>query len=231
MEYMGEFNLLEWTGDYFIQVPSGLKEKGLKAETIMEIVRETLTAKEIKQLGEMESLSASFPLKKKTAKEVIKGMAKEAADQGMSFLVDSLIEATFDINMSTDVKSGIFTEIVKMIMDEEERTYIASIGKYNKDQLFFESVIPTSELIQSFFKTEYEADFFVAHIAVNTFEMTGDFVIEDLETIFEEATPFLKQEEVHFNYKAINYPLQVLSDGKLSYNMFTMTLELEKRNN
>ncbi|MEG0731640.1 MAG: hypothetical protein RR470_04545, partial [Vagococcus sp.] len=119
MEYMGEFSILEWTGEFFIQIPTGLKETGLQADNVMEILRETITAKEINQLNDMESLSSSFPLKKKTAKEVMTKIAKDAADEGMSFLVDKLIETTLDIDMGTDRKPSIFGELFKMAMDEE----------------------------------------------------------------------------------------------------------------
>lgn len=231
MEYMGEFNLLEWTGEYFIQIPSGFKEKGLKACNIMEILREVLTAKEIDQLDDMESLSASLPLKKKTAKEVMKRITKDAADQGMEFLVDALIESVFDIDMSSNIKDSIFSELFKLVMDEEERSYIASIGKYDKDQLFFESVVPTSQVIQLFFKTEYEADFFVAHIALNSFEVTGDFCLEHLEECFlaQVKSMQLQEEEAVFLYKKQSYPVCVLAEGILSYNMFMMTLDFEKK--
>lgn len=225
MEYMGEFNLLQWTGEYFIQIPSGLKEKGLEANNLMAIIRDVFTSKEISQLDDMESVSASFPLKKKTAKEVIGKIAKDAADEGLSFLVDTLIETTLDIDMGTDKKRSLFSELFTMVMDEEERSYIASIGKYEKDQLFFESIVPTSESIQKVFHTEYEADFFVAHIALNTYEANQEFSIEHLEKTFEEA---VLEGELEFTYNGVKYPLKRLETGKLSYNLFTMDLNLEE---
>lgn len=228
MEYMGEFNLLQWTGEYFIQIPSGLKEKGLEADNLMAIIRDVFTSKEISQLDEMESVSASFPLKKKTAKEVIGKIAKDAADEGLSFLVDTLIETTLDIDMGTDKKRSLFGELFTMVMDEEERSYIASIGKYEKDQLFFESIVPTSENIQSLFHTEYEADFFVAHIALNTFEASEEFSLEHLEKTFEEAMLEIGVEGLEFTYNDVKYPLKRLETGKLSYNLFTMDLNLEE---
>lgn len=228
MEYMGEFNLLQWTGEYFIQIPSGLKEKGLQADNLMAIIRDVLTTKEISQLGEMESISASFPLQKKTAKEVIGKIAKDAANEGLSFLVDTLIESTLDIDMGTDRKSSLFGELFTMVMDEEERSYIASIGKYEKDQLFFESIIPTSESIQKVFHTEYEADFFVAHIALNTYENNQEFLLENLEKAFDEETLEKETNALEFTYNGVKYPLKRLESGKLSYNLFTMNLNLEK---
>lgn len=230
MEYMGEFSILEWTGEFFIQIPTGLKETGLQADNMMEILRETITAKEIDQLNDMESLSSSFPLKKKTAKEVMTKIAKDAADEGMSFLVDTLIETTLDIDMGTDRKPSIFGELFKMAMDEEERSYIASIGKYEKDQLFFESVVPTSEKIQPFFKTEYEADFFVAHVALNTYETTHTFVLEDLEEAFiKEYDKIEEQDEMTFNYQGIHYKLEYLDAKTFSYNPFTMAIDLAEK--
>ncbi|OTP31213.1 hypothetical protein A5798_001235 [Enterococcus sp. 6C8_DIV0013] len=223
---MGEFNLLQWTGEYFIQIPSGLKEKGLEANNLMAIIRDVFTSKEISQLDEMESVSASFPLKKKTAKEVIGKIAKDAADEGLSFLVDTLIETTLD--MGTDKKRSLFSELFTMVMDEEERSYIASIGKYEKDQLFFESIVPTSESIQSLFHTEYEADFFVAHIALNTYEANQEFSLETLEKTFEEAMLEIGVEGLEFTYNDVKYPLKRLETGKLSYNLFTMDLNLEE---
>ncbi|MBO0443336.1 hypothetical protein ACODG4_10300 [Vagococcus fluvialis] len=228
MEYMGEFNLLQWTGEYFIQIPSGLKEKGLEANNLMAIIRDVFTSKEISQLDDMELVSASFPLKKKTAKEVIGKIAKDAADEGLSFLVDTLIETTLDIDMGTDKKRSLFSELFTMVMDEEERSYIASIGKYEKDQLFFESIVPTSESIQSLFHTEYEADFFVAHIALNTFEASEEFSLENLEKTFEEAMLEIGVEGLEFTYNDVKYPLKRLETGKLSYNLFTMDLNLEE---
>ncbi|MFW7392444.1 hypothetical protein ACODH7_01880, partial [Vagococcus fluvialis] len=222
------FNLLQWTGEYFIQIPSGLKEKGLEANNLMAIIRDVFTSKEISQLDDMESVSASFPLKKKTAKEVIGKIAKDAADEGVSFLVDTLIETTLDIDMGTDKKRSLFSELFTMVMDEEERSYIASIGKYEKDQLFFESIVPTSESIQSLFHTEYEADFFVAHIALNTFEASEEFSLENLEKTFEEAMLEIGVEGLEFTYNDVKYPLKRLETGKLSYNLFTMDLNLEE---
>lgn len=234
MEYMGEFNLLQWTGDYFIQIPSGLKEKGLEAANIMEILRDVLTSKEIKQLDDMESLSASLPLKKKTAKEVVGKIAKEAADQGMAFLVDTLIEATLDIDMGTNVKDSLFSELFSLVMDEEERSYIASVGKYEQDQLFFESIVPTSDKIQPFFHTEYEADFFVAHVALNTYEKTNDFVLSELEDVFskqllDEKTLNGTEADINFCYHGINYPIRKFDTDVLSYNMFAMDLDMSKQ--
>lgn len=115
-----------------------------------------------------------------------------------------------------------------MVMDEEERSYIASIGKYEKDQLFFESIVPTSESIQSLFHTEYEADFFVAHIALNTFEASEEFSLENLEKTFEEAMLEIGVEGLEFTYNDVKYPLKRLETGKLSYNLFTMDLNLEE---
>ena len=232
MEYMGELNILQWTGEYFIQIPTGFKEKGLEEDNIMAIVRDAITSKEIKDLKDMESISTSLPLKKKTAKEVIGKIAKDAADQGMSFLVDTLIETTLDIDMGTDNEKSIFGELFTMVMDEEERSYIASIGKYEKDQLFFESIIPTSETVQKFFKTEYEADFFTTHVALNTFEATGIFEIEEVaEAFFEQIVKSDKMAEevefVIFSYKGFDYELSRLSKQELSYNLFTMEIDLE----
>ncbi|HCM88591.1 MULTISPECIES: hypothetical protein [Vagococcus] len=234
MEYMGELNILQWTGEYFIQIPTGFKEKGLEEDNIMAIVRDAVTSKEIKDLKDMESLSTSLPLKKKTAKEVIGKIAKDAADQGMSFLVDTLIETTLDIDMGTDNKNSIFSELFTMVMDQEERSYIASIGKYEKNQLFFESIIPTSETIQKFFKTEYEADFFTTHVALNTFECTGEFEIEELtESFFDQIikTDKIKAEveRLIFSYKGFDYVIQRMSARELSYNLFTMDIDLEKK--
>lgn len=230
---MGELNVLQWTGEYFIQIPTGFKEKGLEEDNIMAIVRDAVTSKEIKDLKDMESISTSLPLKKKTAKEVIGKIAKDAADQGMSFLVDTLIETTLDIDMGTDNKKSIFGELFTMVMDEEERSYIASIGKYETNQLFFESIIPTSETIQKFFKTEYEADFFTTHVALNTFETTGEFEIEELQAVFFEqiVTSNKMAEEVEkliFTYKNFDYELKKLSKEALSYNLFTMAIDLEQ---
>lgn len=235
MEYMGEFSILQWTGDFFIQIPTGLKETGLEADNIMAILRETITAKEIEQLDDMEALSSSFPLKKKTAKEVMTKIAKDAADQGMSFLVDALIETTFDIDMGTNRKPNLFGELFKLAMDEEERSYIASIGKYEKNQLFFESVVPTSATIQPYFKTEYEADFFVAHIALNSYETTHDFVIEDFEEVFLKSVAKIQESTAEtsifdFNYQGIDYSLEVTDLEKLSYNPFIMTIDLSEKN-
>lgn len=234
MEYMGELNVLQWTGEYFIQIPTGFKEKGLEEDNIMAIVRDAVTSKEIKDLKDMESISTSLPLKKKTAKEVIGKIAKDAADQGMSFLVDTLIETTLDIDMGTDNKKSIFGELFTMVMDEEERSYIASIGKYETNQLVFESIIPTSETIQKFFKTEYEADFFTTHVALNTFETTGEFEIEELQAVFFEqiVTSNKMAEEVEkliFTYKNFDYELKKLSKEALSYNLFTMAIDLEQK--
>ena len=215
-------------GEYFIQIPSGLKEKGLEANNLMAIIRDVFTSKEISQLDDMESVSASFPLKKKTAKEVIGKIAKDAADERLSFLVDTLIETTLDIDMGTDKKRSLFSELFTMVMDEEERSYIASIGKYEKDQLFFESIVPTSESIQEVFHTEYEADFFVAHIALNTFEASEEFSLENLEKTFEEAMLEIGVEGLEFTYNDVKYPLKRLETGKLSYNLFTMDLNLEE---
>lgn len=69
-------------------------------------------------------------------------IARDAADEGLNFLVNTLIETTLDIDMGTNKKPSIFGELFKIAMDEEERSYIAAIGKYEKNELFFESVIP-----------------------------------------------------------------------------------------
>lgn len=231
MEYMGELNFLEWTGDYFIQLPSGFKEKNLYKHNIMEIIRDTITSKEVKELEDMTSISTSFPLTKRTAKEVMAKIARDAADEGLNFLVNTLIETTLDIDMGTDKKPSIFGELFKIAMDEEERSYIAAIGKYEKNELFFESVIPTSEVIQAYFHTEYEADFFIAHVALDTYDKIQNFDIQHLEDAFK--TQLLNQKSVlekdttlTFSYHDKNYPLQCLATLKLSYNPFKTEIDL-----
>ncbi|MEQ7217357.1 hypothetical protein [Vagococcus fluvialis] len=78
------------------------------------------------------------------------------------------------------------------------------------------------------FHTEYEADFFVAHIALNTFEASEEFSLEHLEKTFEEAILEIGVEELEFTYNDVKYPLTRLETGKLSYNLFTMDLNLEE---
>ncbi|MGF2054932.1 hypothetical protein [Vagococcus fluvialis] len=41
--------------------------------------------------------------------------------------MDTLIETTLDIDMGTDRKRSLFSELLTMVMDEEERSYIASM--------------------------------------------------------------------------------------------------------
>ena len=41
--------------------------------------------------------------------------------------MDTLIEKTLDIDMETDRKRSLFSELLTMVMDEEERSYIASM--------------------------------------------------------------------------------------------------------
>ena len=41
--------------------------------------------------------------------------------------MDTLIEKTLDIDMGTDRKRSLFSELFTMVMDEEERSYIASM--------------------------------------------------------------------------------------------------------
>lgn len=41
--------------------------------------------------------------------------------------MDTLIEKTLDIDMGTDRKRSLFSELLTMVMDEEERSYIASM--------------------------------------------------------------------------------------------------------
>lgn len=231
MEYMGELNFLEWTGDYFIQLPSGFKEKNLYKHNIMEIIRDTITSKEVKELEDMTSISTSFPLTKRTAKEVMGKIARDAADEGLNFLVNTLIETTLDIDMGTNKKPSIFGELFKIAMDEEERSYIAAIGKYEKNELFFESVIPTSEVIQAYFHTEYEADFFIAHVALDTYDKTQNFDIQHLEDAFKtqllnQKSVFEKDTTLTFSYHDKNYPLQCLATLKLSYNPFKTEIDL-----
>ena len=229
MEYMGEFNILQWTGEYFIQIPSGFKETGLTKNNLMEIVKDTLTSKEIEQLKDMESLSTSFPLKKKTAKEVMKEIAEDAANQGMNFLVDTLIESVTGLDMGTDKKGSLFGELFTMVMDEEERSYIASVGIYEKSELFFESILPTSEVIRPYFKTEYEADYFVAHVVLNTFEKTKEFELDILEEDFESQIMKLeqtKEEFIEFSFQNKMYQIKRLESKKLSYNPFKMSIEI-----
>ncbi|WP_420020061.1 hypothetical protein [Vagococcus fluvialis] len=91
--------------------------------------------------------------------------------------------------------------------------------------MFFESIVPTSEIIQEVFHTEYEADFFVAHIALNIYEASEEFSLKHLEKTFEEA---ILEGELEFTYNDVKYPLKRLETGKLSYNLFTMDLNLEE---
>lgn len=230
MEYLGEFNLLEWreAEGYFIQIPTGLKEKGTDGTTVLEIIERTLVAPEIKQLNDMESVSTCFPLKKKTAKEVMKGIIDDTIGQGIDFVADSLIEVVTGWEMGTDAKSSLFNDVVSLILDEEERQYIAAIGKYEKDQLFFESLLPTSTVVQSYFVTEYEADLFVAVVAIKTFQKTQDFQLEELEKQFlkqfDSQGLNTKEEELSFIYKGKAFPLRRLN-SQLSFNVFTMDLE------
>lgn len=231
MEYMGEFNILQWTGEHFIQSPSGFKETGLFKDNVMEIIKDTLTSDEINKLKDMESLSTSFPLKKKKAKEVMMEIAEDAANQGMNFLVDSLLESVTGLDMGTDKKRSIFSELFTMVLDEEERSYIASIGIYENVELFFESVIPTSTTLQKFFKTEYEADYFVAHVALNTYEKTNEFELEPLVNSFFEdiiKSDLMKEnvESITFTYIGTQYEIKKLNDNELSYNPFQMKINI-----
>lgn len=229
MEYTGEYNILKRVGEDYIQIPTGLKEKGLHADNIMTLVREFFNAKELDELSNLESISASYPLKKKTTKEITKKIAEEAVDQGISFLVDTLIEVTLDIDMSTNPKDSLFSELVSHLLNEEERDYLVSIGKYQGKELFFESVLPISEEIRSSFHTKYEADFFVAHVSLNSYRETKDFFLKDLEKAFQkwQTDLFLNQEkDYEFYYQGVVYPMKKNKNSQVSYNLFTMNLIL-----
>ncbi|MFW3578302.1 hypothetical protein ACODHD_05835 [Vagococcus fluvialis] len=151
IEYMGEFNLLQWTGEYFIQIPSGLKEKGLEANNLMAIIRDVFTSKEISQLDEMESVSASFPLKKKTAKEVIGKIAKDAADEGLSFLVDTLIETTLDIDMGTDKKEVCLVSYSRWLWMRKKEATLLQLENMKKTNCFLKVLFQHQKSFKKYF--------------------------------------------------------------------------------